>query len=556
MRLLVVRPGDCPRRRRLASSLLGDMNALGRHGIAHERGSFHGSAPGLAGWRSRDAALALPQRLAAFLLLAGGAVTGAVILWAGRGETFFADEWSFVVGRRGWTTNTFLEPHGEHISVLPVAIYKLLFAHLACVGLVFMLARRRVGEPAAALAASFLLVLGSAWEMLLYPFELTLLGSVLLGLVALDSLDRGGVRGDLFALVALVGAACSSSAGLPFLAGVAAELVLRRAWRKLWIVGIPSLLYGVWWLEYGRAATARVHLLAQAHAVPVYVLHSIEAAVFGAVPLTSGSIGIVVMLIALLVVLRVARSPRTLTPRLGGLVVAGVTFWVLTGLGRAQVSSGESRYSYFGVVFLQLAAVELSRGARLDRRIGVGLCIVLAASAVSNLRSLDDGGAFLRGHGVTLRAELTALGRLDSPPPATFVPEPAWDPDLRMGDYAAATHDLGSIAEGLPRLRAAPEDAREAADRVLLRAEPPTIRAVHAPACAVRAKSVALSPRARRIVVTAAAPFTLHIRLFASAFIRPGTVVVQAGRHEVRLPAVESGVGWHAEAGGGGRICT
>jgi hypothetical protein len=512
------------------------------------------------------------QRIVALSLIAAGAVVGALILWVGRGQTFFADDWAFVVARRGWTSDAFLLPHNEHISVVPVAIYKLLFeivglhsywpyrcalllAHLACVGLVFRLTCRRVGAPTAALTASFLLVLGSAWEILLFPFAINLLGSVAFGLLALDGQDRGGRRGDIVTLFALIGAACSSSAGVPFLAGLAVELALRHGWRKLWIVGVPILLYGAWWLEFGRVATARDHPLAQAHAVPSYVLHSVEAAVSAAVPFTAGSIGLVLVLALLLALVRIARNRQVLTPRLGGLVIAALTFWSLTGLARAQMAVGENRYPYFGVVFLLLAVAELAGGMRLDRRVGVAFGVVLAASAFANLQSLELGGEFLRGHGVTLRAELAALSQLDSPPPADFHPEPAWDPNLRIGDYLPAVRDLGSPVENAAGLRAAPEDAREAADRLLLRAAPPTIRPVRMTSCAARAKSIALAPRTRRIRVSSTASFTLRFRLYAAHLSRTGSVVVGPGRHEVQLPAVHGDSGWHAAADGAGRIC-
>jgi hypothetical protein len=290
--------------------------------------------------------------------------------------------------------------------------------------------------------------------------------------------------------------------------------------------------------------------------VPSYVLHSAEAAVSAAVPLTAGSIGFVLALALLLALVRIARNRQVLTPRLGGLVVAGLTFWSLTGLARAQMAVGEHRYPYFGVVFLLLAAVELARGMRLDRRVGVALCVLLAASAVANLRSLELGGAFLRGHGVTLRAELAALSQLDSPPPADFHPEPAWDPNLRIGDYLPAVRDLGSPVENASALRAAPEDAREAADRLLLRAAPPTIRTVRKTACTAHARSIALAPRAQRVRVIATASFTLRFRLYAAHLSRTGAVVVGPGQHEVQLPAVHGDSGWHAAADGAGRICS
>jgi hypothetical protein len=529
-------------------------------------------AVSLGGWSVRTLARVRPRRAATLYLLGASAIASVAILRAGRGSSFFSDEWEFVVARRGWTLDTFLVPHGEHIVVLPVLVYKVLFAlvglhaywpyrcvlllvHLACVWLVYRLARRRVSDPAAALAASFVLLLGSAWEMLLVPFELTLLGSVAFGLLALDGLDRGGRRGDVIALLALTGATASSSGGIAFVVGITAELLLHRAWRKLWIVAIPTVLYGRWWLAYDRTATARVHLLAQVHAVPGYVAHSLEDAASAAIPLLAGSAGIVLVLAALLALVRLGRNRQLLTARMGGLVIAGLTFWVLTALGRAQVSGVENRYSYFGAVFLVLALVELARGARLDRRVGVGICVVLAASAVSNVRALDDGGAFLRGHGTTLRAELTALRMVDSPLPAAFVPEPAWDPNLRLGDYLAAVRELGSPTESASALLASPEDAREAADRVVLRAVPPTVRTVRAVSCAAPEQTVALPVRGRRLLVESATPLVVHVRLFASDFGRAGAVAVGRGWHEVVLPAVGGGLRWHASANGAVRLC-
>jgi hypothetical protein len=493
-------------------------------------------------------------------------------MWVGRGESFFSDDWAFVVGRRHWTPDAFLQPHGEHIAVLPAAIYKLLFlvvglhaywpyrcvlllVHLACVALVFRLARRRVRAPSAALAAMFVLVLGTAWELLLFPFAMNLSGSIALGLLALDGLDRGGRRGDIVALLALTGAACSSSAGMPFVAGVATELVLRRAWRKLWIVAVPTLVFGAWWLAYGRAATARDHLLSQAHVVPAYVVHSIEVAVSAAVPLPLSSVPRVLALVVLLVIVRVARTPQVLTPRLGGLVVAALAFWSLTGLARAHLGVGENRYPYFGVVFLLLAAVELLRGMRLDRRIGVGLCVVLAVSSIVNFRSLVGGGAFMREHASSLRAELTALSALDKPPSADFVPEPAWAPNLAMGDYRAAVRELGSPAESLSALATAPETVRESADRLILRAEPPAMQTVRGRGCATPSTSIDLLPHERRLLVVAAEPSTLQIRFFASEFSRAGSIVLGRGTHEVLLPAVDGAARWHAYAAGPARIC-
>ena len=122
------------------------------------------------------------MRVSAALVLAGlMAVCAAGLLYAGRALTFYYDEWDFVQGRRGWTVDTFLQPHNEHLSLVPVAIFKLLFVtagldhywvyravnvgfHLICVALLYVLARRRLGPWLALAAAVPILFLGSAWR--------------------------------------------------------------------------------------------------------------------------------------------------------------------------------------------------------------------------------------------------------------------------------------------------------------------------------------------------------------------------------------------------------
>ena len=44
-----------------------------------------------------------------------------------RGSNFHTDDWSFVLDRAGHSPGVFLEPHNEHLSLVPIAIYKTLF---------------------------------------------------------------------------------------------------------------------------------------------------------------------------------------------------------------------------------------------------------------------------------------------------------------------------------------------------------------------------------------------------------------------------------------------
>ena len=122
----------------------------------------------------------------------------ALLLYLGRDTTFYFDEWDWVQQRREWTLDTLLEPHNEHLSVVPILFYKLLFATvgidhywpyrvlglamhaLVVVGL-FFYARRRVGDVLALAAAATILFLGKGWNDVLWPFQAGFMASTAAG---------------------------------------------------------------------------------------------------------------------------------------------------------------------------------------------------------------------------------------------------------------------------------------------------------------------------------------------------------------------------------------
>ena len=67
------------------------------------------------GWHRADAAFVG--------LLALGAL---VVIAETRGLTFFGDEWDFVVTRRGLSPHVLLNPHGPHLSLVPILVFKAL----------------------------------------------------------------------------------------------------------------------------------------------------------------------------------------------------------------------------------------------------------------------------------------------------------------------------------------------------------------------------------------------------------------------------------------------
>ena len=113
--------------------------------------------------------------------------------------TFLGDTWEFLMNRRDPSVDALLQPHNEHIVVFPVAIEELLCRLFGMTTALpeyvvadplparrprrslFVYARRRVGPWPALFAAVLLLFLGPAWEVLLWPFEITFVGPVLSG---------------------------------------------------------------------------------------------------------------------------------------------------------------------------------------------------------------------------------------------------------------------------------------------------------------------------------------------------------------------------------------
>lgn len=218
------------------------------------------------------------------ILLIGSA---AVLYYLARGTTFWFDEWLWALYRRGNNLGTFLRSYNGHFSLIPVLIYKLLFAtaglrnyapyrvvalacHLLCGVLVFVYARRRVGEFLALCATALVILLGAGWQDLLWAFQMAWLISIASGIGALLMLDRRTQKSDMTAAALMAVSLASSGIGLIFALGVVLEILWgRRRWRDAWIFVIPGVLYGAWWLTYENSPPlAPVRLLPSSSPTP------------------------------------------------------------------------------------------------------------------------------------------------------------------------------------------------------------------------------------------------------------------------------------------------
>jgi len=321
----------------------------------------------------------VPRALA--IVVAAAIVVCATLLWLTRTYTFYFDEWTFISSAPDWTLSSFFQPHNEHPSMLFRLVYwallntvglrsylpymaLLMLAHVANVALLFELVRRRSGDAVALGAALLLLVLGAAWEDLLWAFQMAWLASVACGLGALLLLTNQ--RRMLLATLLLAASLSFSAIGVVFATAASVQLLLtpdRR--RQLWWFAPLGAALLAWYVVFGRFGTHPTPEPTAANLLidPLYALWGLGASLAGLVG-EGGWVGVPLLVAA---VLAVAWYWRTHGPDPFAVgVAAGLAFfYLITGLARAQLGleqSGAPRYVYVGAVaWLILLAEPASR---------------------------------------------------------------------------------------------------------------------------------------------------------------------------------------------------
>jgi hypothetical protein len=445
-------------------------------------------------------------RNAPLLLLGGALVASALLILALTWHfTYLQDSWEFLMNRRSFTADSFLKPHNEHIVVIPVAIQQfflhvfgmssarpeyILLALMLVVSayLVFVYVSRRVGQWFGLFATVLILFLGPAWELLVWPFEISLLGSFLFGLGMLLVLERGDRKGDVLACIFLAISLGFSSLGIPFVAAalVAIALSPRERWRgRAYVVLIPALLFAAWYLGWGHEAESHM-TLRNILASPRFVAEAIAAGVgnlfgLGQSPV-SGTVEIFwgAVLLAVIIAFVVSRQLRRpgIDPGLWPVAAAAAVNWFLTAFnqvpGREPVAS---RYQYASCVFILLVLSNLLVRERFGRRaVLIGAAVTLLALG-PNLVVLKDGRNIFAVRSVLTKADTGAIeiARRTVRPDFELAPEVAGAPaliDIFAGPYLEAVDEYGSPGYTEAELAAAPEEARHWADVVLAAALP------------------------------------------------------------------------------------
>ena len=406
----------------------------------------------------------------------------ALIIYFGRDTTFWFDDWTWIEDRRPWTWAVFTHPHNDHLSIVPIAIYKLLFVtvgigdylpyrlvvaafHALCATLVYLLVRRRAGAWPGVIAGTLILFLGSADQDLIWGFQIGFLGSIAGGLGAWLALERRDTRGDVVAALSLALAIGSSSLGVLIAAGIFLELLLDGGFwqRRLLVAAAPLALYAPWFAVYNNSRTWYDT-----------VGHALRWAVDAAANAVGGLAGggldrgrVLGALLLVVVVVRVVRGWRP-TPRAVGLVATGLLFYVLTAFARQELQAATTtRYIYLGAVLVVLLGAELVRDLRLPTWTLAAAGVLTAVVSVLNFQWLDDHAAEKRAVAGSERIELAAVELARNVVAPDYIPPYSF---AHAGPYQAAVDELGSSPavprDQLPRLSL---DGRRLVDETLQR---------------------------------------------------------------------------------------
>jgi hypothetical protein len=441
---------------------------------------------------------ALTRNAPAILMGVAAFASVVLLLVLESGWTFFQDEWNMVIHRTGFNAPAFFDPNDVHPVPIVVGVYKLCLAvfGMSSVGpervisvllyaltaiLLFVYVRRRLGGWLALFGAVILLFLGPGANVLLWPFEMSLVGSLCAGIGALLALERDDRRGDVLACFLVVVAMGCSSLGVSFALAAGVDVLLkwrRRGLWRLWIPAIPLALYLLWYATYGHKSPSALSL-DNVIGAPLYVAEGISSSLTSMVGLSGGSWGPTLLIAVLgLVIVWLVRGKPQITGQILVVGVVALSFWVLSAFnfipGREATAS---RYQYLGVALLLLVAAEVFRGFRPGRRTVGVLAIATAVILVSNLVPLKNEVKVLEQQSELARGETEALeiARGDVEPTFVLAPQIAGTASLVPVDarsYFDAVDAHGSPAASEEDLAALEPGVRKFVDIILVNALP------------------------------------------------------------------------------------
>jgi len=357
-----------------------------------------------------DAASRGSERAALYVFLLAEAVAFVFYAVISRPMWFYLDEWDFLADRTAWNISDLFRAHNEHWVTLPVLVYRglwwvfglnsyrpyqfvIISLHLIAALLVRAVMRRVGVRPwTATVVASVLVFFGSGYQNIVLPFQMTLVGSLVFGLVDILFATHDGPfdRRDVYGLLAGLAAIMCSGVGVSMIIAVGVAVLLLRGWRLALLHTAPfAAAFLVWFVWVGHVGYDGYNA---SPGQVVRFVRSFVAATFGALGHYRGvGIALGVMLIAGLLVAwlpldRAALRRQAAIPV--ALLVGALALLTITGYGRAGLSSftEKSRYLYL-VAALVLPAVGVAADAlmRKWRPLTVAVIVLLVIGIPSNI---------------------------------------------------------------------------------------------------------------------------------------------------------------------------
>ena len=399
-----------------------------------------------------------------WLMAAIAALGFVMLLWLGRGMTFFWDEWEFIETRSLGDPGTWFAPHNEHWSTLSILVYRALvetvglhsyvpylaivaLLHVAVVVAVFQLVRGATRSGPLAVGAGLVVTLfGSGFENLFWGFQIGFVGATALCLWAMVALRTDmpmSRRRIAIAVILLTSALATAGVAIAFTAAIIVELLVDPRRRRIvpWLF-VPMAVWAAWYLSIGRSAAAfgdNSIGLTSFLEVPGVVIGGFSSAA-GAISGVGPALGFVVA-ITLVVAAgwRLVRSGR-LAPEFIGPIAGVAVLYAVVGVTRGPTDVGiavNPRLTYeSGILLLVGAAALLGRFQMPDR--GAGRLAILTAtggviaiSVAFNVRLLLDGRTLFLERADLTRALVTVALDPDRPPAVdpnrslVVVPSPA-----------------------------------------------------------------------------------------------------------------------------------
>ena len=348
-----------------------------------------------------------------------------LLLYLGRDQWFYLDEWS-VLGDGVGSQGGYLDPHNGHWSTVVTIAFRVNYAlwglrsylpyqvpvvllHVgSAVLLRILMCRLGVRGWIATVAALIFVFFGAGSLNIFFAFQISQTGSLFCGLAYLVLADRDGSldRRDWLALAVGVVGLTTSGIFVPMVVGVGVAVLLRRGpWVAAFYTVPLGLIYGVWYLFYGRDNTVlSLSSLGEVLRFGARMLSGTFTSLAGS---DAGGLALgLVALGALVAVVTGAIRARQWAPLSlpAGLVTAWVVFAVLTALASARAGfegeSGDSdRYLHItAALVLPQIALGAEYLARQNVFAGVVPILVLGVGLPGNLDALANRSPLALGN--------------------------------------------------------------------------------------------------------------------------------------------------------------